>query len=115
MQAAPDPFLGWTQDDAGRHFYLRQLKNRRLGSIADVIEGKALAAYATLCGRTLARAHARTGDAQMITGYVGKSEALDDALASFAMSYASQTVLDHAKLSTSTLVPAAAPSQKKAA
>ena len=51
----------------------------------------------------------------MITGYVGKSEVLDEALASFAMSYASQTVLDHARLSTSALVPPVAAPQKKAA
>ena len=114
MQAAADMFLGWTQAEDGRQFYMRQLKNRRLGSIAEVIEGKALPAYATLCGRTLARAHARTGDPQMITGYVGKSEVLDDALASFAMSYASQTVLDYTKLSTSALVPAAQPEKKAA-
>ena len=115
MQAASDVFLGWTEDESGRQFYLRQLKNRRLGSIAEAIQGKALPAYATLCGRTLARAHARTGDPQMINGYVGKSDVLDEALAVFAMSYASQTVLDHARLSTSALVPVAAQPEKKAA
>ncbi len=104
MQAESDPFLGWTQDDQGRHFYLRQLKNRRLGSIGDVLEGKALPAYATLCGRTLARAHARTGDAATIAGYLGGSDVMDDALASFAMAYARQTVADHAKLVASPLV-----------
>ena len=63
MQAASDIFLGWTEDQkAGRFFYIRHLKNRRLGSIGEVIEGNALWAYATLCGRTLARAHARSGD-----------------------------------------------------
>ncbi len=113
MQAASDIFLGWTGDE-GRQFYLRQLKNRRLGSIAEAIQGKALPAYAALCGRTLARAHARTGDPQMINGYVGKSDVLDEALAGFAMSYASQTVLDHAKLATSALVPAAHPEKKAA-
>lgn len=109
LQAASDIFLGWTQDRQGRQFYMRQLKNRRLGSIGEVIEGKALAAYATLCGRTLARAHARTGDAAMIDGYIGASDVLDRALATFAMSYASQTVLDHAKLVASGLVPMPAP------
>ena len=104
MQAASDIFLGWTQDQSGRHFYLRQLKNRRLGSIGELIESKALPAYATLCGRTLARAHARTGDPAMISGYVGKSDELDEAIASFAISYASQTVLDHTKLLESDLV-----------
>ena len=107
MQAAADIFLGWTQDESGRMFYMRQLKNRRLGSIGELIEGKALEAYATLCGRTLARAHARTGDAAMISGYLGGSDVIDTALATFAMSYASQTVLDHAKLAASSLVPQA--------
>ena len=105
MQAASDAFLGWTQDESGRQFYLRQLKNRRLGSIGEVLEGKALPAYATLCGRTLARAHARSGDPAMISAYLGGSDTVDTALAAFAMSYASQTVLDHAKLAASSLVP----------
>ena len=84
MQAASDIFLGWTEDHkAGRFFYVRHLKNRRLGSIGEVIEGNALAAYATLCGRTLARAHARSGDAAILAGYMGKSDVLDDALAKF--------------------------------
>jgi uncharacterized protein (DUF2252 family) len=99
LQAASDLFLGWTEDKAsGRQFYIRQLKNRRLGSIAEVIEARALEAYATLCGRTLARAHARTGDPARIAGYMGKSEALDEALACFAMSYAGLTDRDHARL-----------------
>ena len=105
MQAAPDPFLGWTQDDTGRHFYVRQLKNRRLGAIGGLMETKALPAYATLCGRTLARAHARTGDPAMISGYLGGSDATDVALAQFAMAYARQTVADHAKLVASPLMP----------
>ena len=99
MQAASDIFLGWTEDTkTGRFFYIRHLKNRRLGSIGEVIEGNALAAYATLCGRTLARAHTRSGDPAVLAGYMGKSDALDDALASFAMAYAEQTKHDHARL-----------------
>ena len=99
MQAASDIFLGWTEDlRAGRFFYVRHLKNRRLGSIGEVIEGNALWAYATLCGRTLARAHARSGDPAVLAGYMGRSEAFDDALASFAMAYAEQTKQDHARL-----------------
>jgi uncharacterized protein (DUF2252 family) len=99
MQAASDIFLGWTEDaETGRHFYVRQLKNRRLGSIGEVMEEGALDAYAGLCGRTLARAHARTGDPAALAGYMGKSEAIDDALASFAMTYAAQTKEDHARL-----------------
>ena len=99
MQAASDIFLGFTEDPkTNRQFYVRQLKNRHLGSIGEVIEGKALDAYANLCGRTLARAHARSGDPALLAGYMGKSEVLDDALASFAMSYAALTKDDHAQL-----------------
>ncbi|WP_051335397.1 DUF2252 domain-containing protein [Methylocapsa acidiphila] len=99
LQAASDLFLGWTKDvKSHRQFYVRRLKNRRLGSIGEVIEAKALEAYANLCGRTLARAHARTGDPALIAGYMGKSDVLDDALASFAMAYAAQTDHDHALL-----------------
>ncbi|HXW70147.1 MAG TPA: DUF2252 domain-containing protein [Methylocella sp.] len=99
MQAASDIFLGFTEDrKTGRQFYIRQLKNRHLGSIAQIIEGRALDAYASLCGRTLARAHARSGDATLIAGYMGKSEAFDDAIASFAMAYASVSKEDHARL-----------------
>ncbi len=99
LQAASDVFLGWADDSAsGRHFYVRQLKNRRLGSIAEVVEGEALTAYAELCGRTLARAHVRSGDAATIAGYMGASEIFDDAVTSFAMAYAAQTTLDHEAL-----------------
>jgi uncharacterized protein (DUF2252 family) len=99
MQAASDIFLGASQDAAsGRDFYVRTLKNRRLGGISDLSEGKDLSDYAQLCGRTLARAHARSGEPAMIAGYMGKSEVMDEAIASFAMAYADQTVLDHAAL-----------------
>ena len=99
MQAASDIFLGFTEDpQTNRQFYVRQLKNRHLGSIGEVIEGRALDAYANLCGRTLARAHARSGDPALLAGYMGKSEVLDDALASFAMAYAALTKQDHAQL-----------------
>ncbi len=99
MQAASDIFLGSTRDeDSGREFYVRTLKNHRLGSISEISEGEALSDYARLCGRTLARAHARSGDPAAIAGYAGKSEVLDDAIAAFAMAYADQTILDHAAL-----------------
>ncbi|MCI0466918.1 MAG: DUF2252 domain-containing protein [Beijerinckiaceae bacterium] len=98
MQAASDIFLGWTEDPkTNRYFYVRQLKNHRLGSIGEVMAERELDAYATLCGRTLARAHARTGDPAVLAGYMGNSEVLDDALASFAMAYAAQTKHDHSE------------------
>jgi hypothetical protein len=96
MQAASDIFLGWTEDAvSGRHFYVRHLKNRRLGSIGEIVEENALVSYARLCGRTLARAHARSADPALIAGYIGKSDAFDDALASFAMAYAARTQQDY--------------------
>ena len=99
MQAASDVFLGWTEDAASqRQFYVRQLKNRRLGSVGELVEEEALASYAQLCGRTLARAHARSADPAMLAGYMGKSDVLDSALASFAMAYAARTRDDHAQL-----------------
>ena len=96
LQAASDIFLGWTQDEAsGRQFYVRQLKNRRLGSVTELVEETALNDYAGLCGRTLARAHARSGDPAMLAGYLGKSGAFDSALADFSIAYAKRTVEDH--------------------
>lgn len=114
MQAASDIFLGWTDDPkTGRYFYVRHLKNRRLGSIGELIEASALAAYAALCGRTLARAHARSGDPAMIAGYLGKSEAVDAAMESFAMAYAAQTKDDHARLTDWLEAKAGAKSKSK--
>jgi uncharacterized protein (DUF2252 family) len=99
MQAASDIFLGYTQDDdTGRQFYVRTLKNRRLGKVSEISEGEGLSGYAQLCGRTLARAHARSGDPAAMTGYMGKSEVFDDAVASFAMAYADRTMVDYAAL-----------------
>jgi uncharacterized protein (DUF2252 family) len=96
MQAASDIFLGWTEDAvSGRHFYVRQLKNRHLGTIGELVEERALVSYARLCGRTLARAHARAADPALIAGYMGKADVLDDALASFAMAYAARTQQDY--------------------
>ncbi|WP_159731891.1 DUF2252 domain-containing protein [Methylosinus sp. Ce-a6] len=98
MQASTDLFLGWTKDEAtGRHFYVRHLKNRRLDSVAELFEEHALDDYASLCGRVLARAHARSADPAVICGYMGKSDVFDDAMASFAMLYAARNTCDHAE------------------
>ena len=99
MQAASDVFLGWTEDEAsGRYFYVRHLKNRRLGTIGELVEERALGSYARLCGRTLARAHARSADPAVLAGYMGKSDVMDDALASFALAYAQRTQRDYDRL-----------------
>ena len=94
MQAATDIFLGWTEQPIeGRHFYVRRLKDSRLADIGTTIE-EALPFYAALCGRTLARAHARSGDSAGIAGYLGHGSAFDEAVADFAMAYADQTRQD---------------------
>ncbi len=97
MQAAPDPLLGWTRAPIdGRSFYVRTLADPRLSAAWGRIEADALRFYALLCGRTLARAHARSGDAAMIAGYLGEGEAFDIAISEFAMTYADQVERDHA-------------------
>jgi len=99
MQATPDVFLGWTQNLVnGRYFYVRRLKDSRLANIGAILE-EALPYYAKLCGHTLARAHARAGDAIALSGYMGDDSEFDKAIAEFAMAYADQTEHDwHALL-----------------
>src|SRR6516162_11058808 len=99
MQAAADVFLGWTRSPVnGRYFYVRRLKDARLANISTMLE-EALPFYAELCGRTLARAHARAGDAVALSGYIGDDSEFDKAIAKFAMAYADQTDRDwHALL-----------------
>ena len=94
-QGSPDIFLGWGEVE-GRQFYIRQLADMKGGANVDNIE--TLPEYCRLCGWALALAHAKSGDAAMIAGYCGKSDALDDALAKFAMSYARQTEQDYEAL-----------------
>jgi uncharacterized protein (DUF2252 family) len=99
MQAASDIFLGYSRDiKSGRDFYVRAFKNRRLDDISDVGQSDALAEYSALCGKTLARAHARSGQPASIAGYMGKSEVMDNAVASFAVAYIGRNAADHAQL-----------------
>jgi len=100
MQAATDVFLSWAEDASGRQFYVRQLKDAKLARIGVRIGEVALPFYARLCGRTLARAHARSGDAARIAGYLGDGDAFDEALAGFALAYAAQAEADHAEFVT---------------
>jgi uncharacterized protein (DUF2252 family) len=94
MQAATDMFLGWTREPIdGRHFYIRRLKDSRLADIGTQLEA-ALPFYASLCGRTLARAHARAGDPAMVSGYIGNGSAFEEAITEFAVAYADQTDKD---------------------
>ncbi|WFU79803.1 DUF2252 domain-containing protein [Bradyrhizobium sp. CIAT3101] len=91
-QGSPDIFLGWGQSD-GRDFYVRQLSELKGSAALEDLE--ALPDYCGMCGWALALAHAKSGDAATIAGYCGRSEALDEAIAKFALSYAKQTEQDH--------------------
>ncbi|MGY1710639.1 DUF2252 domain-containing protein [Geodermatophilus sp. SYSU D00758] len=99
LQTVSDPLLGWTTV-AGRQFYVRQFRNMK-GTIAvDSLDAPALTDYAGICGRLLAKGHARTSGASMIAGYVGGKGKLDRALCRFARAYADQTERDHERLVT---------------
>ncbi len=98
MQSASDIFLGWTRGDEGREFYVRQLRDMKIKPLVEVFNATTMADYAELCGWTLARAHARSGDASMIAGYLGKSGRFDQALARFSLAYADQAERDHAAM-----------------
>ena len=104
MQAASDIMLGWFRspglDGVERDFYVRQLWDAKGSALVEVLEPDAMEAYGRLCGTTLARAHARSGDAIAISSYLGTSEAFDQALASFAEAYADQNERDYAALQT---------------
>jgi uncharacterized protein (DUF2252 family) len=98
LQSASDVFLGWTRDDEGRSYYFRQLRDMKMKiDLENMTKGDWLE-YVEICGWTLARAHARTGDAAVIGGYLGKNDTFDLALAKFANSYADQAERDHETL-----------------
>jgi uncharacterized protein (DUF2252 family) len=95
MQAVPDIFLGWTQEYGhDQYCYVREMKDSRLANVGVTLADAALPYYATLCGSTLARAHARSGDAGRISGYMGSGLAFDTAVAEFAIAYAGQVESD---------------------
>jgi uncharacterized protein (DUF2252 family) len=98
MQACSDIFLGWTRSRLGRDYYGRQLRDMKFSLPVDGYGSRELRHYAKVCGWVLARAHAKTGDAAMISGYLGKSDAFDQAIGDFAAAYADQNERDHAAL-----------------
>jgi uncharacterized protein (DUF2252 family) len=102
MQAASDIMLGWIRaadlDRRSRHFYVRQLWDQKGSALIEAMDPRAMTVYAELCGRTLARAHARSGDAAAIAGYLGSGNNFDRALAMFAETYADQNERDYRAL-----------------
>ena len=103
MQAASDIFLGWQRIEAGfdgrsRDFYVRQLRDWKLSVEVEFLRPEGLQLYAALCGWTLARAHARSGDRIAIGAYLGGTDVFDRAIAKFAAAYADQNERDHRAL-----------------
>ncbi len=98
MQPASDIFLGWTEGKGGHHFYVRQLRDVKIKFAVETFEAARMILFAECCGYSLALSHARSGDAAMISGYLGKSDAFDKAIATFSVAYADQNEKDHAAL-----------------
>ena len=128
MQSASDIFLGWSSGSevvsldmarfvrdvllekqasivastgsgaAHRHFYMRQLRDAKVTPLVDTFDPPRMKAYAAATGMALARAHARSGDAAMLSGYMGTGKTFDEALATFGEAYADQNERDHARL-----------------
>jgi hypothetical protein len=98
MQPASDIFLGWTEGREGRHFYIRQLRDVKIKPAVETFGTAEMTHFAQWCGQTMALSHARSGDAAAISGYLGKSDAFDEAVAAFSVAYADQNEKDHAVL-----------------
>ncbi|HEX3262173.1 MAG TPA: DUF2252 family protein, partial [Solirubrobacterales bacterium] len=101
MQAASDIFLGWVtsgEDNGTRHFYVRQLWDGKRSVEVELMDPSDLAVYGELCGWTLARGHARSGDRIAIGAYLGGGSTFDEAVADFAEAYADQNERDYAEL-----------------
>ena len=97
MQPASDMFLGWTRGRT-RDFFVRQLRDIKISPRIEIFDESQMDLYATWCGRALALSHARSGLSTVLSGYMGKSDVFDDAIAAFSMAYANQNAKDHAAL-----------------
>jgi uncharacterized protein (DUF2252 family) len=102
LQSSPDAFLGWshfeTSSGETKDFYVRQLWDGKGSAAVEDMAPKVLVRYATLCGALLARAHARSGDASAISGYLGDDDTFDRAVTTFAVEYARRNSDDHASV-----------------
>jgi uncharacterized protein (DUF2252 family) len=95
MQAASDIFLGWTKGaETNRYLYWRQLRDMKASVVVENLSPRALGLYARLCGQTLARAHARSGDPIAIAAYLGKKDRFEQSIADFSERYADQNERD---------------------
>ena len=97
-QSSSDVFLGWMRGPKGKDFYVRQLRDMKVSFSVQDITPTRLKRYATYCGQALARSHAKSGNAALISGYLGKSDVFDEAVSMFAMEYAEQNKRDYEEL-----------------
>jgi uncharacterized protein (DUF2252 family) len=97
IQSASDIFLGWTTGPAGRYYYLRQLRDKKISPEISTMNKFALSRYGEYCGRVLAKAHFKSAQGEIISGYIGKGSGFAKAIARFAKSYADQTEKDYSK------------------
>jgi hypothetical protein len=97
MQLQSDPFLGWTRFD-GRDYLVRQLNDHKGSIDLENLTGSGLEAFAEVCGELLARGHGRSGDPQVIAGYLGAADGFAEAIAKFGSAYADQTEKDWEEL-----------------
>ncbi len=97
LQTVSDPLLGWTTVD-NRDYYVRQFRDMQGAITVDVMDGSALMDYGRICGTLLAKGHARSNGATMLSGFLGKGDVADRAIARFARAYADQTEVDHQAL-----------------
>ena len=93
-QPASDIFLGWIEGRRGRQFYLRHFGTSDRAPV-ETFGTAEMIFFAQCCGYTLALSHARSGDPAVISGYLGKSDAFDEAIAAFSVAYADQNEKDH--------------------
>ena len=98
QQAASDVFLGHMVSPLDQHLYVRQLRDVKVKPLVEIYSPQNMLDYARSTGWALARAHARSGDAAVLAGYIGKGDDLPEALAEFAVAYADQNERDHAAL-----------------
>ncbi|WP_149205797.1 DUF2252 domain-containing protein [Flavobacterium johnsoniae] len=98
MQSASDMFLGWTNDDKGRFFYIRQLRDAKVKPVLEIMKEENMIDYAKACGWALARAHARSGDPSMLSGYIGDSNEFANSISKFSLLYADQNESDYNKM-----------------
>jgi len=97
MQPASDIFLGWTEG-SGRHYYVRQLRDVKIKFAVQTFGTAEMTLFAQWCGYSLALSHARSGNGAVISGYLGKGDTFDEAIAAFSIAYADQNEKDHAAL-----------------